>query len=220
MGISFVGSASAATTSVTLPSHAAGDLILIFAAVVGSTVPTVPTGWTVAGGRAAANRSIIAACKLAASSSEVSGTWTGAGFVAAHVYRTDSGFLLSHGASSDTNATSSTASYLALITKSGSGSVTSMMRRDDTTSWVAAAGFSGTNSSTVENVPSGMTLRQNIAGGSTGELATFDTNAAVASWSTQTTSLTTAPSWATVVVEVFDTGVAASGGSTLIVIED
>jgi hypothetical protein len=220
MGISFVGSASAATTSVTLPPHSAGDLILIFAAVVGSTAPTAPTGWTVVGGRAASGRSVITACKIAASSSEVSGTWTGAGFVAAHVYRTDSGFLLSHGATSDLNASTATVSYNALIAKSGTGSITTMMRRDNTTSWVVAAGFANTNTSTIENVPTGMTLRQNVVGGSTGELATFDTNGAVGSWSTQTTAVPSSPSWVSVVVEVFDTGAAASGGSTLIVIED
>lgn len=84
--ISIQGALAANSSSVAIPTHAAGDLIVIFAYNAASTtVPTLPTaGGTVptftsimatSGG---SYNSFVAAYAYATSSSDTSGTWTGA----------------------------------------------------------------------------------------------------------------------------------------------
>src|SRR6185369_16959851 len=81
----------AEAATVTIPAgHQLGDVILIFAFRDGSaTNPTIPTGWTnitntTDGGTLS---SVSVGWKLAASSSETSGTWTNATGLVCHVYR-------------------------------------------------------------------------------------------------------------------------------------
>lgn len=87
--ITYIGE-STGITSATLPAHQAGDLILAFAFYDGITsVPTQPTGWTsIAGsGSGAVGASARLAYKIAASSGEISETWTSATTVIFLVYR-------------------------------------------------------------------------------------------------------------------------------------
>lgn len=92
MAISFISQTAIAGTSITtMPTHAAGDLLLMFAFRNGSTTaPTAPAGWTVidsgTGGGGSSCSSTLA-YKVAASSSETSGTWTNGTHLALHVYR-------------------------------------------------------------------------------------------------------------------------------------
>ena len=84
---SFVGAAQASGTTITLPAHQAGDIIVMWATSVINTI-TQPSGWTgtaVAGGQSVGSG--ILAYKIAASSSEVSGTWTNAKALMVAVYR-------------------------------------------------------------------------------------------------------------------------------------
>ena len=87
-GLSFVSAVSGAGTSITLGAHEAGDLIIVFAFRDGSnTSPSLPTGFTNdynAGGNSSSFR---VGWKIAASSSEGSGTWTNASGLVAAVYR-------------------------------------------------------------------------------------------------------------------------------------
>ena len=89
MAISYVGSASAAATSVTLPAHVAGDLIYIFTFRNGSTTaPTIPSGWLpIAGGPGANTCSFRQGFRIARGASETSGTWTNATHIVAVVMR-------------------------------------------------------------------------------------------------------------------------------------
>lgn len=88
-GLEFVGASSANTSSVTLPTHRSGDLILIRAARGStSTAPSLPAGWTnlYAGGNSFFY-AVRFAYKFAASGTEQSGTWTNATSTAAYVFR-------------------------------------------------------------------------------------------------------------------------------------
>ena len=78
MAISVEASASAASSSLTLPSHQAGDLLVMMAARMTRASITVPSGWRRYGGRSGGFGHNILAAKRAGSSSETSGTWTGA----------------------------------------------------------------------------------------------------------------------------------------------
>lgn len=91
-GISYVGGQTASATTLTVPTHQTGDLILFYAYRDGSlTPPTVPSGYTsitsVTRNSAYGNQSMVAGYKIAASSSETSGTWTNASILLCQVYR-------------------------------------------------------------------------------------------------------------------------------------
>lgn len=88
-GIRLVSFSSALATSLTMPTHAAGDLIIIYAYRAGIPGPTVPDGtWTVLDAGSTTANSDVTAFKFAASGSETTGTWTNATGVIVHVYRT------------------------------------------------------------------------------------------------------------------------------------
>lgn len=83
---------SAAATSVTIPTHAIGDLIVIWAYRDGSNTPasvpaasgTVPAWVTINGATGASTNSAISAYFVATATNHTSGTWTNAtGMVAA-----------------------------------------------------------------------------------------------------------------------------------------
>lgn len=93
-----VSMAISASTSMTLPSHVSGNYIIMFAYRDGNNnTPTVPAGWTAitATGLIGANTNCcVTAYKIAASSSEISGTWTNAtGLVCAVVRQAGAGPL-------------------------------------------------------------------------------------------------------------------------------
>ena len=85
--ITYVGNATG-TTSATLPSHQAGDLIVAFAFRDGSTtLPTQPAGWTSIDTATGTSCCARLAYKVAASSGETTGTWTSSTTVIFVLYR-------------------------------------------------------------------------------------------------------------------------------------
>lgn len=79
MAISLQGTASAVATTVTLPTHAADDILVIYATSddgnIGSPRP-FPAGWTSVIDSTNANGTQLLAWKKATSSGETSGTWS------------------------------------------------------------------------------------------------------------------------------------------------
>lgn len=84
MAIRFLGGAATTSTSVTIPAHRPGDLIIIFAFNSGNTLPSVPTAtattptWTVAGSDSGNNTASVLAYAFATGSNHTTGTWTNA----------------------------------------------------------------------------------------------------------------------------------------------
>lgn len=82
--IEYIGDQYATTTTVTIPTHQAGDLIIAHS-VSGSASagPTIPTGWT------QTHRGTYSALayRIASAPGTTSGTWTGAAYVAVFVFR-------------------------------------------------------------------------------------------------------------------------------------
>lgn len=193
MTISHIGSQGAAATTVTIPAHQIGDLILIFAYRDGSnTSPSVPAAggtvptWTIIGTASGGNtNSSVLYYAVATATNHTSGTWTNATELICAVYRGTK----RPGAQASTSGSGTSISYPALTG----------MTRTDGTSWVA--GFAGHRTATnVELNPSGMTNRTSIGT----EAANHDTNGTVSSWSLQLVTVNASSAWRSRVVELVD----------------
>lgn len=201
MSITFVGAQGNAGTTVTIPTHQSGDLILLFAYRDGSnTAPstpaaggTVPT-WTLIGSDGANTNSTNFRYAVATASTTTSGTWTNATEIICLVYRGTS----LPGASAGGGANNSNSIAYPALT----------LNRTDGTSWVV--GVAGHRTATnVEVAPTGMTNRA-----STGtEAAGHDTNGAVSSWSQQTVTVNASSGWRSWTVELRDNSLSVIGAA-------
>lgn len=173
--ITYIGAASG-TTSATLPAHQTGDLIIAFAFRDGSTTATtLPSGWTslaTVGNNTTHGR---LAYKVAASSSETTGTWTNATTVVFLVYRGD--YDLTNILEMD-------------VTNTGSGTSVNYPAAGfwKNLAWtVAFAGHRSTNTS-LQTPPGTLTLRDNTVD-ATNETAAFDSNGVSGGWSSTNVSV-------------------------------
>jgi hypothetical protein len=206
MAVTYVSAASDAATTLTMPSHQEGDLLVAFAYndVSGSsTVPTVPSGWIVRISVGNAGRSFVVAWRTADSGSVASGTWTNATHVGCAVYRSNAALYLSPGHTNFfQNAGATNLTYPALDPNFRFSKVPD--------SWVV--GFCGTEiDTTAETPPTGMTNRTSAVG--TGEIGIHDTNGALA-WAAGVNVACSSTRFAGVTLEVFETDIElATGGA-------
>lgn len=198
-----VGTATG-TTSVTIPPHQAGDLILAFAPRDGSnTLPTLPTGqdWASVLAPVGANTiSARVAAKTADGSSETTGTFTSATSLIVEVWRPRPGYVLSIGDAASATGASTTVSYPALTLQDPSGNS-------------VVVGFAAHRSvnTTLESPPTGMINRAAVLD-ATDEAVAHDTDSGVSSWPLTTKSVGgTSSGWfgATVEIKVAAAGAAA-----------
>ena len=201
MAITYVSAGSVAGTSFTLPTHQAGDLLVMFGYHTSSgTGITIPSGWVQRTSQASSGgRNGILAIKTATSSSESSGTWANASHLLCGVYRSNSslylwGGLLSNGSSASTT----TINYAAI------GAVTF------SNTWFLGLVGTTTNGSG-ETAPTLMTNRHSL--NSSGEVALHDTNANVASWAS-TNVATATVGYRSFVFEIFETDIAIPNGGS------
>lgn len=173
MAISFIQANSANSSSATLSSTTARDLIIVFAYNNASTtVPTVPTGYTTITSNTTTATAGVAAYKLSSGGETSTGTWTNATNIVVIVYRN----AFAVGTSGSGVGNSATITYPTITLKNTSG-----------TSWVAAsaieksatAGMNGTTTALVSN----RTNQTTVNG--------LDTNGGVTSFAAQTLTVTT-----------------------------
>ena len=146
MAISLSGSASALATTIAIPSHQAGNVIVIFAGRNNTTPPTTPSGWVQLASSGSSNGSSVAAWKIAKTSSETSGTWTNASVLHCLVLAADTGILyLSTGVSGQAS-TSATINYPALAN----------YKTGVLDNWYIAHAFQLNSANSLETAPSGM----------------------------------------------------------------
>ena len=191
-----VGVSTASGTTVSIPSHQAGDLIAIYAFRGGAVgAPTLPPEFTPIQGGDGTTCAAQSGWKTATGTGDTSGTWTNANELVCHVYRAASGKTLGIGASAAYASTTSTVNYPAIVMGDSSG-----------TSWVAAFTGCRNKSETINTAPSGMTNQSSVQG-ATYAAAGFDTNGAVSSWSSTNVSTTgTATGTITHVFEILELG--------------
>lgn len=180
MTISFIGAVGALANSIALPSHQAGDLIEIATYDTGSGVtPSLGSGYISLGTHT--QGTLLAArigYKIATSSSETSGTWSGASFIAAKVYRGASGpgaISFSGGNGTDVTIPSLT------------------LNVTDGTSWVLGGAGHRSQFGNLSTPPSGMVLRH--VTDDVRDFASYDTNGGVSSWSGGTVSHSGSADW-------------------------
>ncbi len=191
MAISYVGSASSSTTTITPPTHQAGDLFLILAFRDGSSsTPSMPLDYTQIKTVTANSAGAMWAYKLATSASETGGTWTNATGLLLMVYRgTDN--ITPIGGSSTNTAASTTVTYGATNMADTTGN-----------SWVVGAAATRSIDTTIETPPTGMTNRLSLLD-AVQEIAGHDTNGGVVSWPTRTVAIGgTSSGWAGFTVEI------------------
>lgn len=188
MAITFVGANSAASTSVSIPAHQTGDLLIILATRQSSSPPSLPAGWTqIAAPQTSSFFSMLIGYRVATSNSETSGTWSNAGTTSVSVYRgVDSADPI--GASATSGNVNNTFSYPGLTLQVNSGS-----------SWVYR-GLGYYNSGT-RNALSGFTQRSDQTGG-TNRGVVYDTNAGVSSLSSATQPNSAFTWWVTASIEI------------------
>lgn len=190
MAITRIGFATG-TTSCTLPTHQAGDLILIFAYRDGNTTaPSLPAGyWNITNNGANTN-SMRVGYRIAPSAGTSSGTWTNATSVIAVVYRGARVGTFAVG-----GAASTTVNYPAIT-----------LLKSDNTSWVVSGAGHRSIDTSIEAAPSGMTNVNSVLD-ATDELAVHDTNGTASSWSSTNVSVGgTSSGWRSCVVELIDAG--------------
>lgn len=211
MTVSFVGAASAEATSLTLPTHQAGDLIVICAARTPNGAITMPTGWKTLLRRDAQALTTLAAWKIANTSGELSGTWTGANLLQAAVYRHTTESIVPNGNSVNASAASTTVTFLAITNETANaGEMTS-------NNWVAAFALSASNAIDFETPPTGMTNRAVISGATALELALHDTNANVTSWASTNRTANASAAYHTIVFSIEPTGYAKTASAGMLV---
>lgn len=149
MPLTLKGSQIAATTSVTLPSHNIGDLIVIIAGRQGNaTAPSVPSAagtvpaWTTIDALSGATAgSLVTAYFVATATNHTSGTWTNAtGMIASVVSGQAASPIGGHAATNPTGSTSSDASPSITMTNTDGSSLLLYIfgHNSPLTSWGAA----------------------------------------------------------------------------------
>lgn len=196
MAITRVGTSAAGDgTTITIPSgHQAGDLLIIYAfRGVLNTAPSLPAGWTSLGTQSSSASAYRVGWKIAGSSSETSGTWTNATGLAVDVYRGTATNKVPILIGTATVGSSATATY---------GNI---FFTTDLQGWVVAFGAVVGTGTTLENVPTGLSLAVNTVG-ATCEYVGFDSNGAYTSgagaYKSNTTALGSSVEWRTITIQI------------------
>ncbi len=205
MAISRVGSGSTQATTITIPSHQPGDMIVISANRNSSTLPTVPAGWvaySVSSGIAAT----VVGWKIATSSSETSGTWTNASSLHVAVYRGNAGILSISSAMSVGSGSAANVPYNALA----NGLV---YRPGVLDNWYIGAAIQLNSTNSLETAPSGFTNVSFESSAGVFKSVYHDTAASqLSNWVSASTTNVTAAAWSSRVIQLFEFNATAFGG--------
>lgn len=189
MALSFVGQASAAADSATLPTFTAGDLAIVFAFRDGNTTaPTLPSGWNNLGSVGANTCSARWGYRILVAGDTTTGTWTNATDIEVYVIRgfdAGAGFGFFQGAGNTGASASMTWSSMGL---------TDLNSR----SWVLLLGAHRTATDTNTVALTGTTNESPA----TNSVAMHDVQGASAAWSSTSKTVNANSGWITTVIEV------------------
>ena len=209
MTISIVGSATNLGNTITMPTHAAGDLLVLFAYNDGaSTAVTLPTGWVERYGVALGGAGYIRiGYKYAASAAETSGTWTSADQIFAISMRGGSNTLLFPNYVSTNTGTSATINFAAQVAgtfQSGAGDQALI-------SWAASR-----NSANTLTAPTGLTAEQSATDSANFVAQMCRQLARTTIWASTNVTVTNSALYRTVMLSVVESPVyGATGGGAM-----
>lgn len=145
--VTYSGSNIAQATTVTIPTHNPGDMIVIWAYSQAITIPTKPSGWTTIDSNAANSNSAIGAYRIATTDSHTSGTWTNAQYVISAVF-TGAKYIGGY-ASNGGNSNIPTCSAITLGNKTGSSQICAFFGQRTVTTFTTNANFTRRESSII-----------------------------------------------------------------------
>jgi hypothetical protein len=217
MSVSFVAATSAEATSLTLPTHQAGDLLAVAGWRNSNSIIGVPSGWfTGAATRAGVGglTTIVVGWKIASSASEVSGTWTDAALLVSVVYRHSTNHIVLRAANAVSATSSSNINWPGIVTfDSAPAAGDPSARMSVSSGWLFRVGGSLSNASSIATAPIDATNRVNIKGTSANELTWHDSNAGVGSFTARTSAIGLTSNQLALAGEILDTGIPKSSGS-------
>jgi len=193
MAISRVSSASATATSLGMPTHQRGDLIIIAAHRGDVATLSAPAGWIHIESRFAGTQALFVAYKIASSNAETSGTWSGAQQLIAVVYR-GSGIVIPGAENPNSAGSGTSVTYSAFSGEAGSG----------VNQWIVAFGATVTPATGIQVAPTGLTAITNVQA-AVGHLAAHDSNAN-SGWATAQSTTITSGRWANVILQIAESG--------------
>ena len=215
MAISVEASASAASTSLTMPSHQAGDLLVMLAARTTQATISHPSGWRRFGGRSGGHGHNSLAAKRAGSSSETSGTWTGAEGLICAVLRDSDSYAVEMGPGGMTGYTGSSIAFAALL-DSDSTSTSYNARMSNSTDGARILGGYSLQGFNIgeDSPPTGFSLIGSIEI-NTGKAMGLIISDAVQTAAPGSISLTSSVALGSITGQVWPSGYAPSGGGGL-----
>jgi len=182
MAITRKGSTVGSSGTVTVPTHIAGDLIVIETLTPANVLVLAPSGWTLAGNSANANGAYAIGWKIAASGSEVSDTWQSAGLTPATFLRCT--VFSGH----DSSTPIGTPAYNAVLSGSSISYPALTLGVGDGSSWVLRGAVVKSTVPDLSTTVAGYEVRHNPDDGSN-QAQFIDSNGGVASVSSQTLAL-------------------------------
>lgn len=208
----------AESDTITIPTHAKGDLIVIVAARGDSgALATIPAGWLVANARSlnSPTKSCLLAYKIATSSAETSGTWTNAQLLACGVWSDTNAHVVT-GPNNNANGAANNSVTYAPVNLNSAIIGGAAARMQQASGYVIGVAFSKQINSGIESPPSGMALVANGQGASSNQISVHETTAAVSSYAMTTVTVAGSIDWITLMIERVDTEYVSAGGGMIV----
>jgi hypothetical protein len=210
VSISLIASDETTGDSINIPSHQINDTLVFFVYRDNSTsAPTIPSDCQVVHQAVMGSFGyVIAAYKIAATTSETSGTWTNASHVAVFVFRGDTNTLVLPEAFSTNSASTTTVTWGAQLAGS--------LRTNQ--SELAILGFVAQRNTT-NNIAAAPGAMVNVLTGTNGanyQIAAHWDDARTTAWAAASVTVTTAALYRTQTIGLFEQAFTSTGGGGVI----
>lgn len=208
MTISRISFATSNTNTVTLGTHAKGDLLIIFGyRDASATAPTLPSGWYNLMATTVSAPSLVIGWKIAASSGESSGTWTNANTLHAIVYRGGTMNIVVPTIISTSIGTSTTPTF-------GNPAIAGTFPTNQDDYWIVGMmGMRNSNNNLQSATWTGLSNVTNSTDGSSWQVIVNDTNATrTTAWTAQSATVTNSATWRSAVVGLIEFPTQSAGG--------
>lgn len=213
MAISRISSATANANTVTIGTHAKGDLLMIFGyRDASATAPTLPAGWYNLLATPTSSPSLVVGWKIAASSIETIGTWTNANTLHSVVYRAGTGNIVIPTIISTAIGTSTTPSF-------GAPAVAGTFPTNQDDYWIVGMMGMRNSSNNLQSATwTGLSNVTSSTDGSSWQVVVNDSNATRANaWTSQSATVTTSATWRSAVVGLIEFPTQSASGGGLII---